>query len=329
MFNIAKHHIKRQYISILAFYAGLVCTSAFGSGVDQRRIIVLDQPRAVIIEAIYESHREDTKWHPTVELAYKRLEAAQIQNPQLVELIEIGQELKHTYKLENPNGWNKAPTKITYYLFSKKGPDLANWLDTFIPPRTFAENYLSRLNVLVNKIVVNRANTVNAAEVAIPTPLQLRVIQSRRFMKPVAEVTEAISNYFKDSSGFCHLTNPRVTHNGIKHHRQDDVIKLVVDSYTVHKGGGQCFFASNPGTRYIFELDIPEPKQQPGTPFWFDPDINSGKSNLYPNTEATVRVRISENNNPVYASESYKSIFKKIGDQLFLDAIEIQPITAE
>lgn len=169
------------------------------------------------------------------------------------------------------------------------------------------------------------------------TSLELRVLQTRKFNKSPGLVKEALENIFKDEGGHCRLLGPYAVPIGQA--RQSDPknpakSKLVVDGYTVTKGGGTC--QSPKRTTFViqFEFDTQAPTRRLNEPLWFDQEFAGGRdSKIYPQTETSVRLRLQSFRNgawqPVVDPTPYDEVFRKISDQLFVDAIPIDPKAAE
>jgi hypothetical protein len=329
MFNIDKHPISRFFF-VLALCVVTGNSKLLASDVDPRLVREFNSPQSFIIKALHEIHVVQYKNYPELILTSEALRDSYIKYPQQVRVVEWAgiDKSKHVYKLESPLGPDKPPTKVTYY-YRSGGHNLATYLDDFFPPRTYAENAFQRMEKMLVKISAQEQKAVTTQAVEL-TALQLRVLQTRKFNKPPALVKEALSNMFKDEGGYCSIQGPLISPSGsVTPYRQGEQSKLVVEGYRVTKGAGSCQSPKR-GQGYQIEVDIPTPKQRPNEPFWWDPSIQQGESSaLYPITETTLRVRILSQRGPELDATQYQDIFKKIADQLFINAIEIDPISAE
>jgi hypothetical protein len=331
MFTMGKHPISRFFF-VLALCVVTGNSKLLASDVDPRLVREFNNPQSFIIKALHEIHVVQYKNYPELILTFEALRDSYIKYPQQVRVVEWAgiDKSKHVYKLESPLGPDKSPTKVTYY-YRSGGHNLATYLEDFFPPRTYAENAFQRIEKMLVKISAQEQKTVTAQTVELTT-LQLRVLQMRKFNKSPSLVKEALSNMFKDEGGDCQFRGPTILPIGQpRPYDRTDPSKRVIDGYKVLKGDGSCQSAKRAGFKYDFEVDTPAPKQRPNEPFWYDPEVQAERpqSLIYPLNETTLRIRITRQANPEYDAGRYQEIFKSVADQLFIDAVEIDPISAE
>ena len=171
------------------------------------------------------------------------------------------------------------------------------------------------------------------AQDAQPTPLELRVMQTRKFSKPIADVVEAIKTGGEDAGFQCHLNiMPSVTTGP--------------DGNTVVKqdrAQGQCFKIPSANTKGqeaaigaafipIFGGLISASMQAKATADYMD-QMHSIKYDIRTDgkTGATVlRMRAyNMRQEQITKREIYAAQFKMYGEALFIQAIEINPAEQE
>jgi hypothetical protein len=277
MFNTGKRLIEYHLVAVVLW--GLIGhpRALFASNLDPRQVLIFNQPRATVLEALWDLKIEKWKKDPAFQVklrGYKKFDidnAVAVQSFTEVSNIEVktpltaSESLIHTYFLENPNGWDKPPTKVYYRLLMERtGTDRALDKESFFSSTTYADVQLSALKVAVDKL----APYVPPREL---TSLQLRVLQTRKFNKSPNLVKEALSNLFKDEGGYCELKGPSVRSIGqIRPYDKQNPSKQVVDGYQVFKGGGSCRSVKREGFHYSIEVDTLPPNRQPNEPFWYD-----------------------------------------------------------
>lgn len=182
---------------------------------------------------------------------------------------------------------------------------------------------------VVTGIVILGVPQVAFAQDAQPTPLELRVMQTRKFSKPIADVVEAIKTGGEDAGFQCHLNiMPSVTTgpDGNTVVKQD-------------KAQGQCFKTPSANSRNqeaaigaafipIFGGLISAGMQAKATADYLD-QMHTIKYDIRTDgkTGATVlRMRAYNlRQEQITKREIYAAQFKIYGEALFIQAIEINP----
>lgn len=143
------------------------------------------------------------------------------------------------------------------------------------------------------------------------TRIELRAIQSRRFLKPPEAITNAIIALNKDNGNKCAAIAP---------------IEYKCEGEIKNNSSGSKICIANDGNSpgKIIKIDKLEDgycQDRRGVKYSYEMDYN------YPNnTETTLRIRISTQKIPQATNvEIYNSAFKEIADGLFIDAIELTP----
>lgn len=155
--------------------------------------------------------------------------------------------------------------------------------------------------------------SVSAQEV---TRLQLKMMQTRMFLKHPAEITKAIMTLGKDMGGRCQGIPPMFMAG-----------KQLPDSGVVN-----CIFLPKPASLNILHF-IPifgwaaivanDLSQSKGTVISYEMEAKPGAD------ETIVRIRIYGDpngiKNQIEDPMAYKQAFKELADGLFIDALEISP----
>ncbi|MBU3603470.1 hypothetical protein [Polynucleobacter sp. AP-Kaivos-20-H2] len=142
--------------------------------------------------------------------------------------------------------------------------------------------------------------------------LELRAMQTRKFLKSPTVVVKAITELNKDKGSKCvGLSVPKYSCQGTMQDVTvgDKVVKKCMAPDGVSSGiikmqssSGEC--TSSTGMNASYEID----------------------SNYPANTQTIVRIRLSSSSNPQIADPAaYSRIFKQIADGLFIDAIQLTP----
>ena len=166
------------------------------------------------------------------------------------------------------------------------------------------------------------------------TPVQLRVMQTRKFEKPPREVVDAIKTNCEDLGGTASVYAPmntadQSTTGNIKGKQQE-----VVNKDLSSNGQGMCQLGNQ----------LPQTSAASFIPyvggFIAMANLNEAMKNasrmsyeIKTNpkmTETTVRMRIyTMQQEQMTDPKIYSEYFKKIGDAIFVQAIEINPATQE
>lgn len=152
------------------------------------------------------------------------------------------------------------------------------------------------------------------------TRIQLKVMQTRKFLKPPQQVVNAVTELAKDKGWICYAWRPPVyACEGVQH------IKTIQG-----KSVSTCFAADgvSPGKivrNTMFDQIANKCRTSKGDEYSFEFDTNYPKSD-----ETSLRIRIGklfgeQSTNPA----QYSAIFKEIADGMFIDAIEINPAVQE
>jgi hypothetical protein len=156
------------------------------------------------------------------------------------------------------------------------------------------------------------------------TPLQLRVIQTRIFEKPANEVVAAIKEFCEDAGGGGAFNAPLVI---------DGTTISAFDSYCHIRGGstkeqtaGEKFFDTLVGST------AQTMKERMDAKF----DYQQMKFEIKPKGNKTVvRMRlhrinpVTSTHDQIENAEVYSKWFKRIGDALYVSAIQIDPAVQE
>lgn len=130
------------------------------------------------------------------------------------------------------------------------------------------------------------------------TPLQLKVMQTRKFMKPSLEVSKAAAED-GESLGATRCINHIALRSDPKNHRSGEVSCMFMPKISMFSHGTDSI------TRITYEIT---PNQD--------------------DTETTVRIKMLKNwkePKPVTEPEEYAKRFKSIGDLIFIEAIPLTP----
>jgi hypothetical protein len=142
--------------------------------------------------------------------------------------------------------------------------------------------------------------------------LELRAMQTRKFLKNPTVVVKAITELNKDKGSKCiGLSVPKYTCQGTM---QD----TMVGGKTVKK----CMAADGVSTGLVkAQSSVGECTNSTGMNASYEID-----SNFPANNQTIVRIRLSNSSNPQIADPAvYSRIFKEIADGLFIDAIQLTP----
>ncbi|MBU3603471.1 hypothetical protein [Polynucleobacter sp. AP-Kaivos-20-H2] len=142
--------------------------------------------------------------------------------------------------------------------------------------------------------------------------LELRAMQTRKFLKSPTVVVKAITELNKDKGSKCvGLSVPKYTCQGTM---QD----VVVGDKTVKK----CMAADGVSSGLVkMQSSVAECTNSTGMNASYEID-----SNFPANNQTIVRIRLSNSSNPQIADPTvYSRIFKEIADGLFIDAIQLTP----
>jgi hypothetical protein len=142
--------------------------------------------------------------------------------------------------------------------------------------------------------------------------LELRAMQTRKFLKSPTVVVKAIAELNKDKGSKCvGLSVPKYTCQGTM---QDSV----VGDKTVKK----CMAADGVSTGLVkLQSSVAECTNATGMNASYEID-----SNFPANNQTIVRIRLSNSSNPQISDPTvYSRIFKEIADGLFIDAIQLTP----
>lgn len=168
-------------------------------------------------------------------------------------------------------------------------------------------------NILLSVIFISQACVASAAEM---TPLELKAMQTRKFAKPAVDVLEAIKVSGEDNDGQCHTELAELLDKG--------VMKTVEVFCMFTKMPANDPYAKVPiiGTlRALKDLTTQETEL----------GMVKYQVSVSKNKETIVRMRIMGRDNvtPINKPEIYSQEFKRIGDALFIQAIEINPAKQE
>jgi hypothetical protein len=152
-------------------------------------------------------------------------------------------------------------------------------------------------------------------------------MHTRQFNKSPWAVRDAMVEYFKDNNAsICSMTGPTISPKTLTSTMVNGVPKFSVDSYVSRKGGGICVVGA---TRYDVEISAEPPKSTGNEPMLYDQGLSTGNPSTYKVEECIVRIRITRGANQSTDPRVYQSLFNKIADQAFVQAIEIQPAQIE
>jgi hypothetical protein len=173
-----------------------------------------------------------------------------------------------------------------------------------------------------------------------PTRIELRVMQTRKFIKPPEQVVKAIIELYKDNGVSCfdgrrfgvELIDVQGPFQGKTVIGEQAKITYRVKGIKILEPRNLICGAST------FEISVPEMIDKSGKGFEITMD-EFHKANLPGNLPklveqgpTIVRARLKDKKNPTvqnFDPQAYQLIFKEIADGLFIDAIEINPATMQ
>ncbi len=298
---------------------------------DPRRTVLLEQPRLEVISTILETYYDKG----SAEDLYKiyKSEPSAFEEMHVDSRTSDGQKFSRIFKFRNPNGWDKAPTEVRFWE-RLDGEDIS-FLSLLGLTETPADRELKKLKKNIAKLPPYAPNNSSAntqsgqSPNVMPSSIQLKAIQTRKFNKSPWEIVKAITENFKDKNGICYITPPGFTPVGFNPVTKNGVTKISTDKYAVSNGVGTCYFTNNPSIQYEFEISAKPPKPIGNDPLWYDQGLVYGTPTLYSIDSCNVRVRIKNGQNQIYDLKTYQNIFKEIADQAFIEAIEIDPAQME
>jgi len=295
---------KSFILLFLLFSAGTALTQP-AQDTEPTGAIIVSQPMQVVANSISSMYYEKYKINNN-KINYNVLSESRV----LID-IETGNSTVKKYLLESPNGATSPPTKVVYWNKHTNIIDALFW--------KVDNKDLLALSLAVEKI----------PPYVMMSPIRLRAMQTRQFNKSPWEVASAIVELVKDKDGQCFgMVPPTFSAVGIRGApRGQDVngvqIDYFADYYTVIKGGGTCLIGD---TEYTFEIDAKPPKSNDGKPMPHDPGITVGAPSSYASVPScVVRVRMKARGKPIYDSQRHQNLFKLIADQIFVDALDIDP----
>ncbi len=313
-------YIKLVCLCLIIYFPNVFAQNVFVDD-DPRRTVVFEQPRIAVILSI-------------LLISYNKVDAEELYkiyqtNPEAFDEIQVKyKDFTDTYRFTNPKGVDNPPTQVRYWKrHNNNNKSDASFFSLFGLSKTFAERQLGLLSEQVAKL---------PPPVAKPPPLtslELRAMQTRRFNKSPWVLKNAIEEMFKDNNGICSSSGPMTFYPiGQKFKMENGVMLQLVEGYGPGKGIINCVMSS---TAYEFEMTAKPPsKPADGQLLPYDPGMLTGMPTQFKIESSDIRLRIKaqggrrhgiQDTNP----EGYRTIFKKIADQVFVEALEIDPAVIE
>lgn len=155
------------------------------------------------------------------------------------------------------------------------------------------------------------------------TPLQLRMMQTRKFSKPIGEVVEAIKTGGEDAGANCHIYYTRsIGHDSTNSNKAEGTCIMAMKQPS---DGGAAAFIPFIGGIVSAGAAINSMKEMKTAIHSIKYEVTSNKPE-----ETILRMRAySFNQSQITDSAVYSNQFKIIGDALFIKAIELTPSEQE